>query len=352
MRAKHPLFSLVTRIVMHSPSPLSLAPLPHPSSAVLSDFSGGYFSHAKAYFVLFIAITIPTVGIIGSSLANFLPPHTVPFDFDRRRGAPATLMPFFYHWMAMFSVLFVIGYSQYAYEFRGWSALLMPSALSVLLLSVLLIPGFYGNRLLSESEWYGAPLPCPPSAEAGAGGGLGDGYSTGADDAEALREAEKDALEYLESSERRNGAAHDGGARGARRGAADGLEYTPRSSSNAVAKPEARSSSGSGGGDSRHVVVSSSGHKGADTAVHTGYGATSDSPSLPGLADGPYLLSKNEMAGADAGVDAAPPECYYGESTPLSQSVYTWRFWTLYVSFLTICGTGLMVNINAYLIPI
>ena len=42
-------------------------------------------------------------------------------------------------------------------------------------------------------------------------------------------------------------------------------------------------------------------------------------------------------------------ECFYGASIPLSQSVRTWRFWSLYVAFLTICGTGLMVidNINA-----
>ena len=49
------------------------------SSAVLSDFSGGYFSNAKAAFLLFIAIAIPTVGTLGCSLANFIPQHALSF---------------------------------------------------------------------------------------------------------------------------------------------------------------------------------------------------------------------------------------------------------------------------------
>ena len=157
------------------------------SSAVLSDFAGGYFHNAKAYFILFIAIAIPTVGIIGSSLANFIPAHAINFEFDRRKGVSVSLMPFFSHWMAMFSVLFIVGYSQYAFEFTGWSALLMPTVLSILLLSVLMIPGYYGSRFLTDDEWRGI---CTDGNVI-----IPDGYVTGPED--ALREAEKDIQKDL-----------------------------------------------------------------------------------------------------------------------------------------------------------
>lgn len=82
------------------------------------------------------------------------------------------------------------------------------------------------------------------------------------------------------------------------------------------------------------------------------------SPSTYGAVD-PQCNNRNPTDGQDGiltkdhhiieSSSGPPPECFYGDSTHLSESLQTWRFWTLYISFLTICGTGLMVidNINA-----
>ena len=42
-------------------------------------------------------------------------------------------------------------------------------------------------------------------------------------------------------------------------------------------------------------------------------------------------------------------ECFYGKSVPLSESIKSWRFWSVYFMFMIMMGTGLMVidNINA-----
>jgi MFS family permease len=89
------------------------------SSAVLSDFSGGYFSNAKAYFILFIAIAIPCIGVAGSSLANFIPEHLISFEADEKKGISTSLLPFFLHWLCLWTILLAVGYTQYAYEYTG-----------------------------------------------------------------------------------------------------------------------------------------------------------------------------------------------------------------------------------------
>jgi MFS family permease len=50
----------------------------------------------------------------------------------------------------------------------------------------------------------------------------------------------------------------------------------------------------------------------------------------------------------EASKDMAAP-CFYGESVPFLEAVSTWRFWSIYLIFLIMCGSGLMViyNINA-----
>ena len=123
------------------------------SSAVLSDFSGGYFSNSKSYFILFIAIVIPIVGGAGVSLSNYIPHHALSFRFEERRGVDSSLIPFFFHWMCLFTVLLAVGYTQYAYEYSGWSSLIMPSLLAITVLSVMLIPDYYGDRIISEEDW-------------------------------------------------------------------------------------------------------------------------------------------------------------------------------------------------------
>ena len=350
------------------------------SSAVLSDFAGGYFHNAKAYFILFIAIAIPTVGIIGSSLANFIPAHAINFEFDRRKGVSTSLMPFFSHWMAMFSVLFIVGYSQYAFEFTGWSALLMPTVLSILLLSILMIPGYYGSRFLTDDEWHGI---CTDGNVS-----IPDGYVTGPED--ALREAEKDALEYLgESNERKNSTSSNSqmlmsGSSSERSSTVrmnvngstsshsrngissrDGLEYTPRSvsthNSHHAVKVVANSTKSQyvpyvGSSDDSSNPKTATFQPSSDKSEYASYGSTTviaagtadQDIEESGYSSRGYL---EELKGRIPmeNVSDSGPECFYGDSVQLSFSIRTWRFWLLYVSFLTICGTGLMVidNINA-----
>jgi hypothetical protein len=45
----------------------------------------------------------------------------------------------------------------------------------------------------------------------------------------------------------------------------------------------------------------------------------------------------------DEALAAALDVCFYGSSIPLSESIKTWRFWAIYFTFMTLCGTALMV---------
>jgi hypothetical protein len=54
--------------------------------------------------------------------------------------------------------------------------------------------------------------------------------------------------------------------------------------------------------------------------------------------------SGRPKAMAETGVSY--PDCFYGESIPILESVNTWRFWCLYVIYFTVSGTGLMVIYN------
>jgi Ca2+/Na+ antiporter len=40
-------------------------------------------------------------------------------------------------------------------------------------------------------------------------------------------------------------------------------------------------------------------------------------------------------------------ECFYGPSLTIQQAVHTWRYWALFMVFLVICGSGLLVIYNA-----
>jgi hypothetical protein len=54
------------------------------------------------------------------------------------------------------------------------------------------------------------------------------------------------------------------------------------------------------------------------------------------------FLSKKKSS-EDEALAAALDVCFYGSSIPLSESIKTWRFWAIYFTFMTLCGTALMV---------
>ena len=199
---------------------------------------------------------------------------------------------------------------------------------------------------------------------------------------ENTNEAEKDALEYLgESNERKNsqmlmnGMSSQGpssvrlNGNGSLSGhsrsgisSRDGLEYTPRSgSTHSAAKVASTSTNPTTTGhfvpyidisdDSTTPKLPS--FQPSSDNEYASYGSTTISAKEQeadesGYSSRGYLEDlKNKIPMEN--VSDTGPECFYGDSVQLSFSIRTWRFWLLYVSFLTICGTGLMVidNINA-----
>ena len=316
------------------------------SSAVLSDFSGGYFSKSKANFILFIAILIPIVGTIGVSLANFIPKHAVYFKFDERQGVETSLVPFFSHWICLFAVLLAVGYSQYAYEYVGYSSLIMPTLLGLTVLSVLLIPSYYGARTIGDEEW---KIPMKHSqndvvasehllSDSKESSLLGNSATNTYFGSEAIRD------EFSCGSTDDDGEEEEGGG-GGRKLLNDQRKSIIRNLSNQsnFTDFDVRVKMK----DRRDLISSSSGSRYGYGSVISG-GQKEDVEGSAGFKYSSHRHSQRSNSnGKD--VDSEAAECFYGPSIPLSESFKTWRFWTLYIAFLTICGTGLMVidNINA-----
>ena len=199
------------------------------SSAVLGDFAGGYFSSSSPYFILFIALMIPCVGITGAHFANIIPDHLLSFDYEKKNGHIITLVPFFIHWMILFLLLFFVGYSQFAWNIsNSWIATLLATTIAMCIISIQLLPSIYGRIIPVESVIINKTDLSAISSE----------------------------LEDIED----------------------------------------------------------------------------DNPNNKKL-----------------DVNLNKKECFYGKSVPLSESIKSWRFWSVYFMFLIMMGTGLMVidNINA-----
>jgi MFS family permease len=337
------------------------------SSAVLSDFSGGYFSKSKAYFILFIAVLIPVVGTMGVSFANFIPQHALTFRFDERRGINTSLAPFFYHWTCLFTVLLAVGYTQFTYEYSGWSSLILPTLLALTVLSVLLLPGFYGDRMISEEDWrtphkargvtvdigrkYSEPpikqlppVPSPlPPEYFGGSTGKGDlslSGSTDDDDDDAGNRNSPSVDSKSAVSRSLSGPIDD-----------DYSDFDVRVKMKDRKDIVAATSSGSYGYGYGSIISKQALDQSEDV---------DDVESSGGYSTSTYAARYPLEANAVSDTEVSEPrtgrtnrkevlECYYGASIPLSRSIQTWRFWYLYIAFLTICGTGLMVidNINA-----
>lgn len=335
------------------------------SSAVLSDFSGGYFSKSKAYFILFIAILIPVVGTVGVSFANFIPQHALTFRFDERRGINTSLAPFFYHWTCLFTVLLAVGYTQFTYEYNGWSSLILPTLLALTVLSVLLLPGYYGDRMISEEDWRKphkarsvngdasskcsepsikqlprGPSPVPPEYFGGTAGSKGDLSLSGSTDDDENDAASPSIDSKSNVFKSLSGPIDD-----------DFSDFDVRVKMKDRKDIVATTSSGSHGYGYGSIISKEALNQSEDM---------DDIESSGGYSTSTYAARYPIEANAVSDIDVSEPsagrtnrnevmECYYGASIPLSRSIQTWRFWYLYVAFLTICGTGLMVidNINA-----
>ena len=375
------------------------------SSAVLSDFSGGYFSNSKEYFILFIAISIPIIGCIGVSFANFLPQHAIGFEFDRSRGVNTSLVPFFIHWSILFLVLFTVGFIQYAYDDIGRSSLIAPTILAVTVLSILIIPTLYGARIINDENWYNTGISSRNLTD------LEKNEKKKSIENKNKKENDEDNLTFFISKDYENNKRndyhsymnndkmiHSNDGDGDRTGVYFGetgfsklinsaestdddvddkvfaeelpKNYQIKEEKSDLAKLNNRNFNGNLNInihkldiiEQKELQTSSQNNQKAYVAVGKyGYGSL-DYPKLENytsLADQKYKIdNKNESENINGNVDenedengneeSETIECYYGASVPLSVSVRTWRFWSLYISFLIICGTGLMVidNIN------
>lgn len=198
-------------------------------SLSLGDFAGGYFNaSSSSYFILFVALMIPCVGITGAHFANLIPDHLLSFDYEIKNGTRTTLAPFFAHWLTLFCILFFVGYSQFAWDISdSWVASLLATVLAICVLSIQLLPSLY-DRIIP-----------------------GQALISNKIDLSALSSSDIEEETYNKKTE----------------------------------------------------------------------------------------IEKNDST----------KECFYGNSIPLSESLKTWRFWSIYFMFMIIMGTGLMVidNINA-----
>lgn len=118
------------------------------SSAVLGDFAGGFFASATTSFLLFTAIMIPTMSIIGASTANLIPLTALDFSYDRSRGNRTDLTPFFYHWLLLFVILFMVAYFQYVINASTTINTILSSVLAIVVVSIQVLPMFYGDRIV------------------------------------------------------------------------------------------------------------------------------------------------------------------------------------------------------------
>ena len=393
------------------------------SSAVLSDFSGGYFSNSKEYFILFIAISIPLIGCVGVSLANFLPQHAISLEFDEKRGISTSLLPFFMHWSILFLVLSIVGYVQYAYDYTGKSSLIAPSFLAITILSILIIPSFYGERIIKDDIWY-------KSSTSNNSAISGEKYEkkklnqrneiSEENSSTACLGINSSEYDHLEScdNEKLDLRGMQTGKRGCARtdaGTDSGL-YFGKEEDNwmrsrtvstddeidinirykelqkndkidfnnevknkldktaALVSEKTKNRPNQIESQTAHVKGRKYGYgavtplkvkdeyenkkKGKVKLDEIGYKSFAD--GIPKRDDDTGNIINHEDRCSVEYYDEDKDrnqienqsiemnECFFGASIPLSVSVRTWRFWSLYVSFLTICGTGLMVidNIN------
>ena len=388
------------------------------SSAVLSDFSSGYFSNSKKYFILFIAISIPLIGCVGVSLANFLPQHAISLEFDEKRGIKTSLLPFLMHWSTLFLVLSTVGYVQYAYDYTGKSSLIAPSILAITILSILIIPSFYGERIIEDDIWYkngpsnnsninvdvyennmskprfeNVTVHDKNSSTTYLGINSSEYDNRKSCDDETL---DLKGIQPWKRADARTYAHNDNGVYFGK-GEDNWMRSRTVSSDDEIDinilkndkihfnqnKVDVTAASVSGKSKNRQNQIENQRAHVKDRKY--GYGSVTPLKEKDENDNTQKIKGKIDETDYESLMDRYPKgdenkgtsskhkdrcrvgyfdddrdrnqienestesnECFYGDSVPLSVSVRTWRFWSLYFSFLTICGTGLMVidNIN------
>lgn len=84
--------------------------------------------------------------------ANFLPPHLLSFDFERRRASPTSLAPFVRHLATLMLLILAIGAVTHWATLHGKVKAIMGSVVLVVVGGVWLLPMLYGPRYLHKED--------------------------------------------------------------------------------------------------------------------------------------------------------------------------------------------------------
>ncbi len=222
------------------------------------------------------------LGILCVNASSPLPPHLVSFEYEHSRDINTSLTAVFYHWNTLFVLLFAVGYAQYSLKL-GPTMLMACSVFVVCCVgSLMLLPACYGSRTILARD------EVPFKSEY-------DTVQQGADYSD-----EKTALKINYNS------------------------IQPSEGSAIVRRPVAKSS------------ASSEASEGDDESVATAL-----------MALGSCESTDSELGGYSGGKGGAEQhECFYGAGLTIREAIFTWRYWAVFLVFLVICGSGLLVIYN------
>ena len=111
-------------------------------------FAEGLVSLCDKAIVIYFNIT----GILGSSLVSERPPHMISFEFEEQRSLRTSLDYFILHWVLLFCTLAAVGFINYSFVLSGAQMEATTLCMLLVLFSILLVPGLYGNRTMSTED--------------------------------------------------------------------------------------------------------------------------------------------------------------------------------------------------------
>eukprot|EP01034_Spumella_vulgaris_P022926 gene22927-29104_t len=253
----------------------------------------------RAYFGLSSAVLGDLAGIVCVNYTSALPPHLVSFDFEHSCDQDTSLGRVFYHWNFLFVVLFAVGYAQYSLDLTSTQLDFCSLVVVLSVVSLMLLPGSYGSRTIST-----------PDAEYKSLLGMFD-------------DKHESATMAVKSS---------------------GSQLLPSADDRLVMRKQTATSASTGSlRDFFDTLVADPVKDSADSSDNIPNSTLKPSyNSFASFKD--YHLSS---AGGPTEYRLDDHECFYGPSQTVQQAARTWRYWALFMIFLVICGSGLLVIYNA-----
>jgi len=313
------------------------------SSAVLADLAEAFPGTAAPFFVLFVALFVPVMGLMGSSLASPLPEHMLDFAYEESRGLPTSLKYVLAHWCALFLSLLVVGYVQHTWE----STLQQKAATAVLLvfvvLSLLVIPSLYGERVIKGGAEESASATASTSVSASTS-------SVALALTPPLPRSQQPQSQSQQKSENDGSETDMGmggmdiGMGGMDMGVGMGVGVKEETFFDRARRlwwgniSEVEGALKSQSRESQYRDIQSQ--------------QLLQSQSQPQLRPPPSAQLLQSQSLPELGSQAqtlTQPLPAYGRNMPISETAFSWRMWSLFLVFMVSSGVGLMVvyNINA-----